>query len=347
MYSELFKPFQLNDSLSLKNKIVMAPLTRCMADDDLAVTDPMVQYYARRAASGLIISEGIIIRPDGQGYINTPGLYTEQHVAGWKKVTKAVHDNGGKIFAQLWHVGRVSHPKLSQADVVAPSPVKAAGNIPRQRDLTYITPKELTEVAIQELVQDYAKAAAKAIEAGFDGIEIHGANGYLVDQFLHCHTNRRVDSYGGTPENMSRFALEVIDAIIAEIGRDLTSIRLSPAAYVNDITPNSKDRFVFDYLLNAIEKRNIAYVHLGAFDDSLTYDYLGGRSSEYLRANYTGTIIASGSYSPEKASQSINEGKIDLVSIGRPFIANPDYVEKLLSGAPLKEYDPTMLAELV
>ena len=231
MSTDLLQPFKLNNSIELQNRILMAPLTRCMADDNLVPTQAMVDYYARRADSGLIISEATIIRPDAQGYPNTPGLFTSAQIQGWKKVTDAVHEQGGKMFAQLWHVGRVAHPHFFDGDVLAPSAIGVEGSVPRMRELTYITPKAATTADIKSLIADYAKAAENALEAGFDGVEIHGANGYLIDQFLHYAANERDDEYGQTPENMSRFALEVVDAVINVIGADKTGLRLSPGAY--------------------------------------------------------------------------------------------------------------------
>jgi len=308
----LFDTYKLNDTITLKNRILMAPLTRCMADADLVPTDDMVAYYARRAEAGLIISEATIIRPDAQGYPNTPGIFTQGQIAGWRKVTDAVHANGGKIFVQLWHTGRVAHPHFfGGGDVLAPSAQKIEGSVPRMRELTYVTPKAATVEDIQGLVRDYAKAAENAIEAGFDGVEIHGANGYLIDEFLHHDSNRRTDEYGGTPANMSRFALEVVDAIATRIGKDRTGLRISPV------------------------------------DDSMEFDYLGGSASSYVRAHYGKTLVGVGSYSAQTASKAIAENKFDLIAIGRPFIANPDYVAKVRKGEELVAYSDEMLATLI
>lgn len=259
----LFQPYALNDVITLNNRIAMAPLTRCMADDDLVPTDAMVAYYARRADAGLIISEATIIRPDAQGYPNTPGLFTQAQIAGWKKVTDAVHANGGKIFAQLWHTGRVAHPAFFAGEyVLAPSALGVEGSVPRRRELQYTVPKAASQAEIKQLVADYAQAAENARLAGFDGVEIHGANGYLIDQFLHFDSNQRSDEYGETPANMARFALEVVDAVIARIGAERTALRVSPGAYFN-IKADPRDREVFDYLLPELEKRNLAYLHEG------------------------------------------------------------------------------------
>jgi len=329
----------------------MAPLTRCMADDNLVPTQAMAEYYARRAEAGLIISEAVIIRADGQGYPNTPGLFTEAQIDGWQKVTSAVHHNGGKIFAQLWHTGRVAHPHFygkgdENAAVLAPSAIAVEGSVPRMRELTYKTPKAVTIEDITSLVTDYAQAADNAIKAGFDGVEIHGANGYLIDQFLHHDSNQRTDEYGGSNENMSRFALEVVDAIINKIGNDRTALRVTPGAYFN-MSGDSRDRQVFDYLLPELEKRDLAFLHIGIFDDSMEFDYLGGRASSYVRANYNNTLVGVGSYTAETASSAIDADKFDLIAIGRPFIANPDYVAKIRNKEQLVSYSDEMLTSLV
>jgi N-ethylmaleimide reductase len=348
MTQNLFQSYPLNDTITLSNRIIMAPLTRCMADENLVPTDAMVEYYARRADTGLIISEATIIRPDGQGYPNTPGIYSTEQVAGWKKVTDAVHAKGGKIFLQLWHTGRIAHPFFFDGEyVLAPSAVAAEGTVPRQRKLVYTVPKAATHEEIVQLIADFTTAAENAIEAGFDGVEVHGANGYLLDQFLHYDTNRREDEYGSTPENMSRFPLAVVDSVIESIGADRVGLRLSPGAYTNSLSPDQRDRQVFDYLLNALESRNLAYLHVGIFDDSMQFDYLDGSASQYMRRHYSKTLIGVGSYTPLSGSQAIEENKFDLLAIGRPLIANPDYVEKVKTGAALVEYSDSMLAELI
>jgi 2,4-dienoyl-CoA reductase-like NADH-dependent reductase (Old Yellow Enzyme family) len=349
MTENLFEPYALNNTINLNNKILMAPLTRCMADDDLVPTQAMADYYARRADAGLIISEAVIIRPDGQGYPNTPGLFTQAQLDGWKKVTSAVHKEGGKIFAQLWHTGRVAHPYFygdNDDPVLAPSAIGVEGSVPRMRDLTYKTPKAVTITEIASLINDYAQAAENAIHSGFDGVEIHGANGYLIDQFLHYDSNQRSDKYGGNSENMTRFALEVVDAITTKIGNERTALRISPGAYFN-MSGDERDRQVFDYLLPELEKRDLAFLHIGIFDDSMEFDYLGGRASSYVRANYNKTLVGVGSYSAETASEAINANKFDLIAVGRPFIANPDYVAKIRNKEALVSYSDEMLTSLV
>ncbi|GAB3516283.1 alkene reductase [Photobacterium alginatilyticum] len=347
MTENLFQPYALNDTLTLENRILMAPLTRCMADDDLVPTQAVADYYARRADTGLIISEATIIRPDGQGYPNTPGIFSAEQIAGWQNVTSAVHAKGGKIFAQLWHTGRVAHPHFFDGEyVLAPSAKKVEGSVPRMRELTYTVPKPATAEEIDQLVADYAQAAANAIEAGFDGVEIHGANGYLIDQFLHYSSNDREDEFGGTPENMARFPLAVVDAVSQQIGADRTALRVSPGAYFN-IEGDKRDRQVFDYLLAELEQRELAFLHIGIFDDSMEFDYLGGTASSYVRKQYSKTLVGVGSYSAETGSEAINDNKFDLLAIGRPLIANPDYVEKVKKGQTLVDYSDEMLAELI
>ncbi|MCE9677805.1 alkene reductase [Shewanella sp. AS1] len=346
MTASLFQPFKLNKSITLNNKILMAPLTRCMADDDLVPTVAMAEYYARRAEAGLLISEAVIIRPDGQGYPNTPGLFTPAQIDGWRLVTDAVHAKGGKIFAQLWHTGRVAHSHFFGGPTVAPSAVAIEGTVPRMRELNYEVPKALSQAEIAQLVKDYSQAAANAIDAGFDGVEIHGANAYLIDQFLHHDSNRRSDEFGGSVENMVRFPLQVVDAVCKRIGNERTGLRVSPGAYVN-MKGDSRDRAVFDHFLRELESRDLAYLHLGIFDDALEFDYLDGRASTYLRANYSKTLVGVGSYSAETGALAIEHDCFDLLAIGRPFIANPDYVAKVRQNLPLVDYSDEMLASLV
>jgi 2,4-dienoyl-CoA reductase-like NADH-dependent reductase (Old Yellow Enzyme family) len=346
MLTKLFQPYRLNDTITLKNRILMAPMTRCMADDNLVSTPAMAAYYARRADTGLIISEATIIRPDGQGYPNTPGIFTPEQIVGWKKITDAVHNNGGKIFLQLWHTGRLAHPFFHGRDALAPSALTLKGTVPRHRELTYTEPKPVTHKDIAQLITDFGQAAKNAITAGFDGVEIHGANGYLLDQFLHYDTNRRTDEFGGTAAKMARFPLAVIDEVIQCVGADRVGLRLSPGAYFN-IEPDSRDRQVFDYLLNALESRRLAYLHVGIFDDKMTFDYLEGTSSQYIRAHSSKTLIGVGSYTAETGNQAIAENKFDLLAIGRPLIANPDYVEKISQGETLVPYTEVMLSTLV
>lgn len=346
-HETLLKDFPLNDAIHLSNRVIMAPLTRCMADDQLVPTQAMADYYARRADVGLIISEATIIRPDGQGYPNTPGIFSQDQINGWKMVTNAVHAKGGKIFLQLWHTGRVAHPHFFEGDkVLAPSATKIEGSVPRMRELTYITATPATEAEIHQLVEDYAQAAANAMEAGFDGVEIHGANGYLLDQFLHYDSNQREDDFGGSPENMSRFPLAVLDAVTERIGAERVGLRVSPAAYFN-MEADPRDKAVFDYLLDQLNQRSLAFLHVGIFDDAMMFDDFGGKPVDYLRANYQGTLIGVGGFTPQTGSEALNANRFDLLAIGRPLIANPDFIEKVAQNETLTEYNDDMLSTLV
>ncbi len=342
----LLQPYRLNDAIHLKNRVLMAPMTRSMAGPGLVATSAMADYYARRAEAGLIVTEATIIRPDSLGYPDTPGIYTDDQVEGWRQVTRRVHEAGGKIFLQIWHVGRVSHPYyLNGQQPIAPSAVALSGRVPRQAGLEYGTPRELRSEEIAALIEDYAQAAQRGIEAGFDGVEIHGANGYLIDQFLHHQTNLRKDEWGGSPLRMARFALEVTDAVIGRVGNQRTGLRLSPGAFFN-LEPREGDAQVFTYLLNELESRRLAYLHSGIFDDSIRFEELGGRASEFLRRNYSGVLVGNGGYGLAEAADGLSASRFDLIAIGRPFIANPDLIKKIRSGKPTREYDGSMLTTL-
>jgi 2,4-dienoyl-CoA reductase-like NADH-dependent reductase (Old Yellow Enzyme family) len=341
----LFHSVDLGANLTLKNRIVMAPLTRSMADDNLVPTEAMAAYYGRRADAGLIITEATLVSQDGQGYPNTPGLYTQAQIDGWKNVTQRVHQNGGKIFAQIWHTGRVSHSIYHNGELpVAPSAVPLQGHVPRTENLEYETPREISIDEIKRVQGQFATAAKNAIAAGFDGVEIHGANSYLIDEFLHWDTNRREDEYGGTVENMARFLFEVIDQVKAVIPEHKIGLRLSPQAYIN-LEHDNRDKQVFDYLLPLLNQYDLAYVHTGMFFDA-PYEHLEGTVTQYIRKHYRGTVIASGGYTAESGSTTVENGDADLIAIGRPFIANPDYVEKVKQDKTLVEYSDEMLGEL-
>ena len=344
-YKNLFQPLALNDSLELKNRIIMAPLTRCFADENLVPTQEMADYYAKRADAGLIVSEATLITPSAQGYPNTPGIYSSEQISGWKTVTDAVHKNGGKIFCQIWHTGRISHRIYINEQTVSASAVPMSGSVPRLENTEYETPRELKKSEIKDLVQTFVTAAKNAVEAGFDGVEIHGANGYLIDQFLHQHTNIRLDEYGGSIEKRAKFALEVTDAVMEAIGSDRTAIRLSPNAH-HFMEHTNEDEKTFIFLLKELEKRKVAYIHEGAFDDNIEYEYLGGRTSDFLRRHYKNNIIACGSIPAKEADEDIMNNRYDLIGIGRPFIANHDYVSKLQNNELLNSYEEVMLGKL-
>ncbi|WP_417348813.1 alkene reductase [Ferrimonas sp.] len=339
----LFDPMTLGNTLTLNNRIVMAPMNRSKADDNLVPTEAMAEYYARRAGTGLIITESLMISPTAQGYPNTPAIFTRAQIDGWRKVVKRVHDQGGKIFAQIWHTGRVSHPiYLNGEKPYAPSAVALSGRVPRTDDLQYGIPREMSEVEIRQMIQDFTQAAINAREAGFDGVEVHAANGYLLDQFLHWDTNRREDQWGGTEENMARILLEVLDAVTQQIPQ--VGLRLSPVAYLH-LEHDERDRAVFDYLLPRLNQYPLAYVHTGMFEDN-PYPHLGGTVTQYIRRLYDGTVIACGGYDTDSGRQTLQQGDADLIAIGRPLIANPDYIEKVRSNQPLISYSADMLDTL-
>lgn len=343
--NQLLNKYKLNKIFTLKNKIIMAPMTRAKATDDLVPTDAMAEYYARRADAGLIITEGTVISPDGLGYKNVPGIFSDMQIKHWRKVTDRVHQQNGLIFSQIWHVGRVSHPNFLQGKLpISASETMMTGRLSRS-DLIHGKSRAATLPEIKELISLYARAAENAIKAGFDGVEIHAANGYLIDQFLHHHTNQRQDEYGGSPENMARFALEIVHVCGQAIGYERLGIRLSPGGYLNEIIGNSRDALVFQYLLEQLNKIPMAYVHTGNFDDAKKFKELNDMTmSEFLRKHYQGNLIASGSYTFHSAENGIKNNLFDLVAIGRPFIANPDLIKRFEMGKNLVPYDSSMLA---
>lgn len=347
--NKLLEPFQLNESIQLKNRIVMAPMTRNMADDSLRATDSMADYYAKRANCGLIITEGTVIAKSATGYSHVPGIFNPAQVNAWQKVTTKVHDAGGLIFCQIWHVGRVSHPYfLNQQLPIGPSEAEMTGPVKRApMPLNHGKNRALTLEEIPKLIQQYANAATMAIEAGFDGIEIHGANGYLIDQFLHFDSNNRDDAYGASIADKARFAIEVTDACVDAVGNHRVGLRLTPAAYLNEIVPDKRDPEVFQYLLSELNSRDLAYVHTGAFDDQEKHEVLGNLNmSTFMRQYYTGTLIGCGSYDLQTAKNAIEQNQFDLCAFGRPFIANPNLVDCFLSNHEVVPYDVKMLAEL-
>lgn len=343
-------------NIHVDNRIAMAPLTRNRSPKHIPA-DMTATYYGQRATAGLIVSEGTAISQQGQGYADVPGLYSPEQLAGWKKATDAVHKKGGKIVAQIWHVGRISHTSLQPngAAPVAPSPITAKAR-------TYIIhedgvgefvdtskPRELEISEIDGLLEDYKKAARSAVEiAGFDGVEIHAANGYLIDQFLHSGSNHRTDSYGGSIENRARFLLQVVEAVIGEIGSEKTGIRLSPSSPSNDVH-DSDPQPLFDYVVDALAAYNLAFIHIveGATGGERNYhesqqpfDFKHLKQVHRDAGGKAAWIVNNG-YSAEMAQQAISSGYADMVSFGRPFIANPDLVRRLKENAPLNEGDPS------
>jgi N-ethylmaleimide reductase len=336
----LFSPFWLGD-LQLRNRIVMAPLTRNRATKGAdAPNDLNAGYYRQRASAGLIISEASQISQQGQGYIWTPGIYSEAQIEGWRKVTEAVHRQGGLIFIQLWHVGRVSHVSLQPdgGQPVAPSAIAAKTKTFIESGFADVSePRALELGEITGIVADYKKAAENAKRAGFDGVEIHGANGYLIDQFLKDGSNKRADAYGGSIENRIRFALEVTDAILTVWDSARVGIRLSPVSPANDAV-DSAPAETFGALVAALNARKIAYIHViegatGGPRDIAPFDFLA------LRKAFAGAYIGNNGYTRELAIEVLNQNRADLVAFGKAFIANPDLVERLRRNAPLNEPD--------
>ena len=344
--TSLFEPTHAGD-ITLANRIAMAPLTRNRAPDAIP-TELTATYYAQRATAGLIISEATAISPEGQGYADMPGLYGTEQLDGWKKVTRAVHEAGGKIVVQLWHVGRISHTSLQpgHAKPVAPSAIRAHAKtvllkdgVPTFTDTS--EPRALDAEELPRIVQDYRHAARNAIAAGFDGVEIHAANGYLIDQFLKTGANQRTDDYGGSIKNRARLLLEVTRAIVDEIGGGRTGIRLSPVTPANDIVDENPQP-LFDYVVRELGKLGLAYVHVieGATGGprelpDRPFDYAELRNA-YRAAGGKGAWMVNNAYDRALAEAALTNGA-DIVAFGRPFISNPDLVERLKQNAPLNE----------
>jgi N-ethylmaleimide reductase len=342
--SKLFSPFRLGD-LELKNRIAMAPLTRNRASQGSdAPTELNAEYYRQRATAGLIIAEATQISQQGQGYIHTPGIYTEAQAAGWKKVTQAVHAEGGHIFLQLWHVGRISHVSLqpNEAAPVAPSAIAAQTKTFIATGFADVsTPRALETTEIPGIVADYARAAENAKIAGFDGVEIHAANGYLLEQFLKDGTNKRTDAYGGSIENRARFPLEVVDAVCRVWDKSRVGIRLSPVSPFNDIQVSDPEK-IYSYLVRELSARGLGFIHVvegatGGPRDIEPFDFVG------LRKNFNGAYIANNGYTRELAIEALRDGRVDLIAFGKSYISNPDLVERLRRNAPLNELDAATL----
>lgn len=344
--NSLFSPVQVG-SLALSHRVVMAPLTRLRSEQPGDIpNDLMAEYYGQRAsAGGLIIAEATPISITGRGYLGAPGIYTEEQVAGWKKVTAAVHEKGGRIFLQLWHVGRQSHVDLSNGESpVAPSVIPYDGVAHTANGWVPVSPhRALLLEEIPALIDDYRKAAERAKRAGFDGVELHGANGYLVDQFLQDGTNKRTDAYGGSVENRARFLLEATQAIVSVWGGDRVGVRLAPSgrwAGMSDSNPTA----TFGYVAEQLNQFGLAYLHIvePRIEGSVVIeDGLPPVASEHLRTIFKGTIIAAGGFEPDDAAAIVDRGDADLVAFGRHFIANPDLPKRIEHGLPLNAYDRT------
>jgi len=329
----------------LKNRIVMAPMTRSRADNkgNLPTDELHGLYYEQRASAGLIITEGAQVSKQAVGYIHTAGIYSDEQVAGWKKVTKRVHDAGGKIFIQLWHVGRMSHPDFHNGGL----PLSASALNPEAKSFTLegfkdtVTPKEMTIEDIKTTVQDFKNAAANAVKAGFDGVEIHSSNGYLFHQFFNGSSNKRTDAYGGSKENKSRFFFEVLDAIQEVIPQEKIGARFNPS--LNGLFGMTMDEDTiptFEYIIKKLNDYNLAYIHLSEpFTDVSEIPYAVSEIAKYFRPLYNGTLMINTSFDKEKGNKIIEDGLADLVAYGKPFISNPDLVERFENNLELADWD--------
>jgi N-ethylmaleimide reductase len=334
----LFAPLSLNAAVTIKNRIALAPCTRNRALADLSTTSGAIDHYASRAEAGLLITEGTLISRRTRGYLDTPGIFQGSHVEAWARVTEAVHARGGVIFCQLWHLGRMAHSYFG-GEAVGPSPVldRAERRAMGRTGLFHEPPREMTLRDIDETVGDYARAARLARQAGFDGIEIHGANGYLPDQFLRQHTNRRDDAWGGSAEKRAGFAVAVAGAAAAEIGAERVGFRMSPAAYYSEMRYTPGDNEAITAALDGLARLGLAYLHCGIIEDE-SLEYLGCTSSAFLRKRWGGVLIGNGGYTPQAAARHIAAGGFEVIAWGKPFLANPDLVERVRQGAPLKPY---------
>lgn len=336
---DLLAPAKLGP-YALDNRVVMAPLTRSRAGDGGVPRAMNVEYYAQRATAGLIITEATQISPEGVGYPGTPGIHSADQINGWRRVTDAVHAAGGRIVLQLWHVGRISHPSLQPGGAlpVAPSAIRPEGDAFTADGLQpFVTPRALETHEIPGIVEDYRQAAENAKAAGFDGIEVHAANGYLLDQFLRDGSNHRTDEYGGPVENRTRLLLDVMDAVTTVWNADQVGVRLSPINTFNDMVDSDPDA-TFGYVARQLNAYGLAYLHV------VESDMTGSASTQSfdkrkLRNAFRGTYIANGGYDKARAAESIANGDADFVAFGVPFIANPDLVERFALDAPLTEPD--------
>lgn len=328
----LFDPIQVGD-LHLPNRIIMAPLTRCRAEAGRVPGALMAEYYVQRASAGLIISEATAVTPQGVGYPDTPGIWSAEQVQGWKNITSAVHAAGGRIVLQLWHVGRISDPHYLDGELpVAPSAVRPKGHVSLLRPLRdFVTPRALDSAEIAGIVAAYRQGAANAKAAGFDGVEVHGANGYLLDQFLQDSTNRRTDQYGGSLENRARLLLEVTDACIEVWGAGRVGVHLAPRADAHDMGDSDRAA-TFGYVARELGKRGIAFLCAREHEAA---DSLGPQ----LKQAFGGVYIANERFTKAQAERWLAEGKADAVAFGIPFIANPDLPARLAADAPLNEPD--------
>ncbi len=338
----MFEPYQMG-SIKLSNRIIMAPMTRSRAIGNVA-NDMIAEYYTQRASAGLIISEGIAPSPNGLGYARIPGLFNEAQVASWKKVTDAVHNAGSKIFAQIMHTGRVSHSANmpAGAKVLAPSAVAATGDIwtDIQAMQPMPVPEAMTAAEVESTIQEYVLAAENAIAAGFDGIELHSANGYLLEQFLNPGVNQRTDNYGGSIENRARFVIEVAAAVANKIGKEKVGLRISPYNPYNSMPAYHEVFATYDYLSKELNKIGILYLHMIDYAARATEE--GQALIQTIRNNFTNTLILNGGYNRERAEEVLTNGLADAISFGSPFVSNPNLPHKLQHAVDLKAADPAL-----
>lgn len=329
---------------TLRNRVVMAPMSRRRANNR-TISSSAPLYYGQRATAGLIIAENTAVAPDGVGYFDAHGIYNSEQLAAWKAVVDAVHARGGKIFIQLVHAGRIGHPlnHEGEAPLIAPSAVRAEEliSVPDGRRLPVPTPRALGTSEVDDYIEAHVKAARSAVAIGFDGVEVHGAHGYLPNQFLHPHTNRRTDRYGGNIENRSRFLLETVERVSAAIGKERTGVRLSPFVTLNDLPPYSEEPATLRYLADALNKLDIFYLHLSAFiTDGVST--LPVAELDEVRRRFQKSIILAGSYTAASAEEALRSGQADLIAFGRPFISNPDLVHRFKTGATLRPWDESL-----
>jgi N-ethylmaleimide reductase len=351
--SLLFEPLQLG-RYRLRHRILMAPLTRSRARQPGNVPSPLMAcYYAQRASAALIVSEATQVSMQGQGYAWTPGIHSRDQIEGWRVITEAVHDLGGLMFLQLWHVGRISHPALQPDGMlpVAPSAIKPAGEAFIENEVgagemvPFVTPRALETVEVPHIVRQYDRGARNAMEAGFDGVEIHGANGYLPDQFLSSKTNHRMDEYGGAVENRARLLKEVVEAVVPVWGSDRVGVRLSPLGTFNDIADDDPE-VTFGYVSEMLTRYGLAYLHvvnpaITAMENHAEPDERSLRVLELIRNTYHGTLIVAGGFGQDTAEQWLSTGRADAIAFGRKFLANPDLPERFREHAALNRDDPS------
>jgi N-ethylmaleimide reductase len=329
--------------LALQNHLVMSPMTRSRATRNIP-NSLMKEYYAQRGEAGLIVTEGTSPSPNGLGYPRIPGIFSPDQVEGWRSITEAVHDKGAKIFIQLMHCGRIAHPlNLPEgARVLAPSAVAAAGEMYTDAEglQPHPVPEAMSEGDIENAIAEFARAAENAVQAGFDGVELHGANGYLLEQFIRPNTNRRDDAYGGSMENRARFVLEAAGAVIGAIGRDRVGIRLSPFGVFNDMPLYDRMEEDYTYLARQLNSLGLIYIHLVDHSPMGAPPVPDAMKATFRRL-FKRTLILSGGYDAERAESDLAAGKCDLIAVGRPFLANPDLVTRWKTGAAVNEPDPT------